>query len=303
MRKILKWLPALALCFTAAHAQVGGPLTTATGDYKGGSTYSAMYKELAKACPNIGMSERETNGSGENIDLLTGNQVNMAWVQSDLLFYTKMMDPNKVSNIRALFPLYPEELHFISQARSKTVGKFAALGIGDKVELTKISELAGKSLGVVGGSAITAAIVNAKTNLNMKLVTYSKNQEMLNALVAGKVDAILVVGGAPHAVPRSLNTTYRIMAIDEQYLEPLSDVYMPAKVSYSNLAQVGVQTVATPALAVTRVYSQRMATRLQEVQKCFHEKLDDLKDSTGTHEKWQKVNAKSDTKWPMYDFK
>lgn len=305
MKKFMNKLVALAIIMagTAAQAQISQSLETATGEYKGGSTYSAMFREFTKACPNLGMVERETSGSGENIDLLTGNKVKMAWVQSDMLFYTKMLDPNKVANIRALFPLYDEELHFISRAKQKTVGKFAALGIGDKVELTNLSDLKGKTLGAVGGSIISANIVNAKTGLNMKVVTFQKNQDLLNALVESKVDAILVVGGAPHAIPKTLDSSFRLMAVNQEFLQPLSDVYTPTKISYSNMGQVGVSTVSTSALAVTRVYSKKVSDQLKKVQDCFHNTVDDLKDATGTHEKWQKIDPNAKVKWPMYEFK
>lgn len=299
----LMGLALLASVSISAQAQLNLDMTTATGDSKGGSTYSAMFREFAKACPNLNLRERESNGSIDNFDLLTGNKVKMAWVQGDVAFYTKMLDPAKVENVRALFSLFNEELHFISKVKTRTVGKFAALGIGDKVEVTKLSDLRGKTLGAVGGSIISAKIVNAKTGLNMNIASFPKNQDLLDALVSGKIDAILVVGGAPHNLPKALDTSYRLMSVDQEFMKPLSEVYTPAKLSYANMAQVGVDTVATPAIAVTRIYSKKVSEQLQKVQQCFNDHVEDLQSSDGTHEKWQKVKANAPMKWPAYDFK
>ena len=80
-------MAAVATVMLAVASQVGAQqLKIATGSAKG--TYSTMLKELNNVCATeVPIVEVNTNGSMTNVDLLTGNQVNGAWVQSDVLYY------------------------------------------------------------------------------------------------------------------------------------------------------------------------------------------------------------------------
>lgn len=82
----------------------------------------------------------------------------------------------------------------------------------------------------------------------------------------------------------------------------VKDVYQPTVVGYDNLGQAGVPTVSTQALFVTRTYeSAGMKSTLVKLRSCMKKNLPELKDATGTHAKWQDVQANDDGKWPVYE--
>ena len=289
-----------------SYARAQTALSVATGAEKG-STYTQMFNELKAACPNVPMAATYTTGSPQNVELLVGNKVNAAFVQSDLLFFIKATDEAKVSNLFTIAGLHPEELHFVARADTKTEGGYGVgrfkIG-GDKVTFNTLADLSGRAIGAVGGSVLSANTVSRYGALKLRVVEYPNNDALKAALLAGYVDAILVVGGAPHALVGSLDQRYRILPVGEDTQRMLKDVYTPTKVSYSNLGAAGVSTVATQALLVSRTYTgAAMLERLSALRKCFNAQLGDIKDTTGTHPKWQDVQLTKPGLWPAYPLK
>jgi TRAP-type uncharacterized transport system substrate-binding protein len=281
-------------------------LSIATGAEKG-STYTQMFNELKTACTTVPMQAVYTNGSITNIEMLIGNKVNAAFAQSDLLFSFKEADAAKVANIKTIVGLHPEELHFIARADVKQEGGYGfgkyKFG-GEKISFNTLSDLTGRPVGAVGGSAFSGRVVSQYGALKLQIVEFPNNDALKTALLDGTVDAILVVGGAPHALVASLDQRYRILPVSPDTQRMLKDVYTPVKVSYSNLNAVGIPTVATQALLVSRVYNgQAMIDRLSALRKCFNAQLGDIKDTTGTHPKWQDVRLSETGKWPLYELK
>lgn len=288
--------------FKLANAQ---PLQVAVGSKSG--TYMAMAQQLKAACSNPAVDLKETTGSPENIALLTGNQVNLAWVQSDLLFFTKATDAAKVANVRTLIGFHPEELHFIARADTKKEGGYGigSYRVGGKdVTFNTLSDLRGRPVGAVGGSVLSGRVVAQRSGLGFEVVEYPNNDTLKAALTAGKIDSILVVGGAPHPLVASLDQNFRLLPVSSDMQEILKSIYSPAVLSYSNLNQAGVPGISTQALLVSRVYnSQTMLAKLKELRTCFESKLGDIQDATGTHPKWQAVKASEGGKWDMYQLK
>lgn len=276
----------------------------ATGDSKGGSTYSQMFREYLELCGNVlPMVEVETTGSVKNVELLVANSVNAAFLQSDLLAFRRLTDEASVANIRTLFALHPEELHFVARADVKKEGGFMGIG-SQSVSYNVISDLAGRPVGAVGGSVLSGRVVASQSGINFQVVEFENNQALLEALLSGKVDSILVVGGAPHKLVKALDQRYKILSVPADVQKKLAGVYSSAKVSYGNLNQAGVDTVSTEALFVTRTYrSPDMQRNLSELRQCFIDKLPTIQDKRGTHAKWQVVDSANTGKWVWYDLK
>lgn len=294
---------ALSVSVTAAFSQVE-PFEIATGDSKGGSTYSQMYREFAQRCGvQMGLRERETTGSVQNVALLTGNQVKGAFVQTDLLFFTKMTDEGKVANVKTLFALHPEELHFVARADVKKEGGYIGGLIGAKeVSFNTITDVKGRAVGAVGGSVTSARVFSAQSGLNFSVQEFATNDLMKAALLEGKVDTILVVGGAPHKLIESLDGRFRILPVDPATITKVAGVYAPAKLSYSNLGAAGVPSVSTQALFVTRIFrSAETQQQLSDLRACFSKQLPNIQDSAKTHAKWQLVDSANRGKWAVYD--
>jgi hypothetical protein len=79
-------------------------------------------------------------------------------------------------------------------------------------------------------------------------------------------------------------------------------VYRPAVLNYQSMGARGIPSVATEALFVTREYkTARMIEALSKFRSCVNTELDQLKETTGTHPKWQAVEAGNKGKWAWYE--
>lgn len=294
-------IAAIALTFSfSAWAQT---LIVATGDAKAGSTYSKIFNEFATACSkgDTVMTESLSTGSIMNLDMLTGNKVDMAVIQSDLLYFIRSTDPAKVENIKTIVTLYPEELHFIARGDVKKEGGFMGIG-SNKVTFNTISDLKGRAVGAVGGSVLSGRVVSAQSGLGFTIQEFPNNDELKKALLEGRVDSILVVGGAPHGLVSSLDTRFKLLSVTEDAQKKLGTVYTPTKLSYSNLNQAGVSAITTQSLIVSRTYrSPAKLNQLAKVRACFVKEVPEIQDRTNSHPKWQLVNTEDKGKWQYYD--
>jgi TRAP-type uncharacterized transport system substrate-binding protein len=292
----------LAVLFTviscAAQAQ---SLTVATGSSSG--TYSRMLKEANSACAtNIPINEKNTSGSMENMALLTGNQVNAAFTQTDVLYY--LGRTQDLGSIKTLVALHGEEVHFVSLAHAgvKTGG---VMGVGGSVTpYPSVEALAGRTVGAWGGSVITAQVIRLQSEIQYGVQEFPDAKAALAALNAGQIHAIVAVGGAPLGFVSGLDKSYRLIPISETMQGKLKNVYRVAKLNYTNLGQggMGIPSVATDALFVTREYKTPKFTQaLGAYRTCILNNLDELKETTGTHPKWQDVSKDNRGKWTWYE--
>lgn len=282
--------------FTGAKAQ---SLVIATGGPAG--TYHAMFKEFDQRCGNGDLKEVASSGSNDNIDKLVANQVNGAFVQTDVIYFRSKTED--LSKVKTLFSLHSEQVHLIARAEGVQQGGF--MGIGAKtIHFNTISDLAGRNVGGAGGSILTAKVIKAQSGVNFNVTEFPSNKAALEALQAGQVDGVIIVGGEPMAEVAALPATYRLLPIPAPVQDKLKAVYQPARLSYRNLNAAGVPTVSIKSLFVTREYkSAKFVNALTALRACFAKNIDDLQETTGTSPAWQSVDAKDQGKWAWYDLK
>lgn len=285
-------LAAAALMAAPVQAQT---MKVATGS--GAGTYSKMFKEIQQVCGSeVAMVEVPSSGSQENINQLVGNQVNAAFVQSDVLYLRARTE--ELGNVKTLMALHPEQIHFVARADTKVGGR---LGFGGE-PLTNVTQLAELKVGAAGGSSVTAQVIRLQSEIPYSTVIYDSNDAAQKALNDGKVDAVLFVGGAPLGAVEKLNASYRLLSIPAPVIEKLKGVYKPARLNYPKMGAAGVTTVSTDALFVTREYkTERMVSSLSRFRACALGKVEELKETTGTHPAWQYVDAGNRGKWPFYE--
>lgn len=286
----------LAFVATVAGAQ---QLKVATGSQKG--TYAAMFKEINAVCAtDVPMLETNTTGSVQNIDMLVGNQVNAVFTQTDVLYYRARTED--LGNVKTLLTLHPEPVHIVAKTDSGIkVG--GTMGIGAKpVTFQSIQDLGGYRVGAAGGSFITAQVIRLQSEIPFQVVQYEDNTKLLAALKAGQVEAALLVGGQPLGAVAELGTDHRLVAIPEAVATKLKGVYRPSRLSYTKMNASGVATVATDALFVTREYkTPKMISTLAKFRSCAVTKIEELKETTGSHPAWQKVETDNKGKWAYYE--
>lgn len=281
---------------TAALAQ---QLKVATGGPSG--TYSAMLKQSVQLCgTSIAIVEQNTSGSMENINLLTGNQVNAAFVQTDVLYFRARTED--LGSVKTLVALHPEEVHVLAPMVSLTKEGGVA-GIGSKpIMLASVKDLVGRRVGAVGGSAITAQVIRLQAEIAFNVVEFVDNKALLAALQTGAVEAGVLVGGAPLGAVADLKGDWKLLPFPEDVVGKLKSVYRPARLNYAGIRQMGVPTIATDALFVTREYkTPKFVEALGKFRSCLLAGLDELKETTGMHPKWQAVDASNRGKWPYFE--
>lgn len=279
-------------------------LKVATGGAKG--TYSALFKEIASRCGTLlPFIEQNTSGSMENMDLLLGNQINGAFVQTDVLFFRARSED--LSGIKTLLALHPEEVHVLALNVTYKEGGTTVFGKtigGNEVVIKNVSDLSNRVVGAAGGSFISAQIIRLQSEIPFTVKQYDDGSKVLAALKSGEIQAGLFVGGSPLGDLKDLGPEFKLLSFGEDTVGKLKGVYRPAKISYTKMgtSSTGVQTIATDALFVTREYkTPKMVEGLALLRSCVLSSLDELKETTGTHPKWQTITVDNKGKWAWYN--
>lgn len=276
-------------------------LQVATGSPTG--TYSNMFQTATKMCPiGLQVTEVNTTGSVENVDGLIGNTINAGFAQADVLAYRARSED--LDGLKALLIMHDEEVHFIALSAERKEGGF--LGFGAKrFTLSDVADLQGRNVGAVGGSVISANLISALSGLKFNVLPFGSNEQALEAVRKGEIDAMVAVGGVPLQVVTKLTPEFRLLTVPREITENerLMSVYKPTRVTYNNMNARGVQTIAVPAVLVTRDYkTPRYVEALLDFRECILSRLDEIRETTGTHAKWQQVGRLSGEKpvWPIY---
>jgi len=124
---------------------------------------------------------------------------------------------------------------------------------------------------------------------------------VVKAVQAGQIDAGILVGGAPLPILQQASGL-KLLSITGQAANNMKAVYVPAKVSYSNMKSMGVETMATEALLITRDYkTPTYVSALASLRSCFMANLDELREGAGNHPKWGSVSPENRGKWVWYE--
>ncbi len=294
--KIVVLIMVCILCAFGAQAQ---QLRVATGTPKG--TYSTELKEMQEMCGSeVAMVPVESTGAVENLDLLANeNKVNIAFVQSDLLY--RRAKTQDLGAIKTLLALHREQLHFI--VRNEVLKKGGVLGVGGtEYRLTSVEQLTGLKLAAGGGSMETARQFRLDSEIPFNVVEVKDADAALAALAAKNVEAALLVGGAPLGNVQTLGKGYTILAVPPAIADKVKGAYRPDRVTYNSMGVQGVRTVSVDALLVTREYkTDKMRSALGRFRQCVLAHLDELKETTGKHPAWQSVDAANHGTWNWYD--
>lgn len=302
----------IALAAIPAQAQTRS-IKIATGG--AGNTYSTVFRELAAACKDsLQLVELNTTGSLANLDALTGNQVNGAMMQIDVLF--SQAQTQNLGAYKTLVNLFPEDIHVVAPAVSMTKAAGSGIGVGsftikDKPAVfTTFSDLAGYRVGAAGGSIRTANLIRLQSQIAFNVVELADNKAVQAALDAGQIEAAIYVGGQPLGSVKDLGPGYKLIGFNEAVQGLLKNIYKPSTLNYNKMgkAGLGVKTIATEAALVVQTYkTPAMVAALSEFRQCAMAKADELKEELGTHPAWKHVasdqlaSAESRGKWAWMD--
>ncbi len=204
--------------------------------------------------------------------------------------------------IKTLIALHPEEVHVIALAQSKKK-QGGVFGMGaTSIEFHDFASLSKQRVAAAGGSHVTAQALKLLSDVDFEIIEAPSNETAIQLLRTGDVEAVVAVGGSPLPWIEQLDRTFKLLPFGEIQKEKLKTLYSSATLNYSNLAAMGIPTVATDALFVTREYkTARMQSGLGQLRQCVYKSIDDLRETIGYHPKWQVVDPTYKGKLPWYD--
>lgn len=306
-RLLLTTMLASGLAFAAASGSAQTtikPMVVSSGGTSG--TYYRLMKEFDDASPGV-IINTASDGSLTNIDRIMDNQAELGITQFDALYFRALKETNLKERIRILAVLHPEEIHFIAKSAPRTEGGIGAFGINTGINaktvyLNSIDDLRGRKIGLWGGAVITEQVIATIGLTGWSPVEFPDQETALEALKNDQVDAVMAVGGQPLGWVSELPRDYKLLGVPDLLAARLAPVYDKTTLTYRNLGQNGVQTLAVKAMLITRNYTSK--TKHDQLQ-AIHDKLvaavDDIRETRGTHPKWQEIDPAATTdKWPMY---
>lgn len=291
---------AIAIIALASFGVSAQSLKVSTGGSSG--TYSRLTKELMGACSTqIPIAEINSTGSVQNLDRIIGNEVNAAFVQTDVLFYRSRTED--LSNIKTLVAMNPEDVHVVTltQSKEKTGG---TLGFGAKpVQINSVNDLGGKIVVAAGGSFVTAQVIRLQTEIPFQVAEMKTAEDALAAVASGQASAAILVGGAPLGQIANLDRTYKLLSFPDATAAKLKNVYKISRLNYGKMGAAGVQSVSTDALFVTRNYkSAKFVDGMSKLRGCILENIDTMAETTGHHPAWTRIDPANKGKWAWAEF-
>lgn len=301
----MKLIPILSLIAISALAQpTQSPSNTtqfivACGSSSG--TYEALLDELQPfVAEEVQFIKHPSSGAVENLDLLISNQVQAAFMHSDVIEFRKRAGKD-MSKYKTLLALHKEEIHLLALTESKrTTGHFWN---SKPVVLNTLDDLSGMKVGAAGGGYITAQTIKAMTMIPYEVIQYNTGKEVIAALNKGDIDVALFVGGAPLPNLKDLGPEYKLLSIPESRVAQLQLVYTPASITYTKMRPEAVNTMAADCLFVAQDYkTPKFRNAMKVIRTKFYQVLDELKETPGDHPKWQEVDPNNHGKWTWMEF-
>ncbi|MFK7161220.1 TAXI family TRAP transporter solute-binding subunit [Marinospirillum sp. MEB164] len=192
-------------------------ITIATGGASG--PYNIIATNLAEQYNRVyGVNARTqtTGASVENMNLLAGNRVEMAFLMSDVLSYGingENSFATPIENVRQIAALYPNYVQVVTSQRSG---------------IETLDDLRGKRVAV--GAQNSGVEVSARTLLNGHGITYNDLRvdylgyaEAADGLRAGRIDAAFLTSGIPNASLMELAQSFdlKLVTITPERLSPI----------------------------------------------------------------------------------
>lgn len=242
MKRLVTAVLALALVLSLAACSGGGAnWTFGTGGETG--TYYAYGGTLAQYISgntDVTVTAVTSNGSKSNIEDLAAGDIQMAFVQSDVMSYAyagKSLFDAPVEGFSTVAAMYMEQVQIVTL----------------DPEIKTVADLAGKCVSI--GAAGSGVYFNALDILGAYGLSeadiepvYQSFGDSVESLQDGKIDAAFIVAGAPTNAVTTLSTTNSV------YLVSLDDAHIDSLVQaspYYSRSVIAADVYSTPEDATT----------------------------------------------------
>jgi len=263
--------------------------------------YEEFEKEIqAEIGDSVQLQVVPSHSATENLDHLMGNDVNLALMTSDVLFFRTSVDDT--SGLRTLLVLFPEDVNIVTLNQPYKLPKKNAFDFNNKsYTISDISDLDGLPVGTAGGGFITCNVIKQQARINFDIHKYASGSDALTGLRNGEVAAVVLVGAAPLPALKDLGADYKLVSVNDTVVSELTAVYKKHNITYNNISQIPVQTISAPCLLVTRNYKgKKNIDALLKIRESITNGLPDLQETTGNHKAWQLVEPKEHGKFPWF---
>lgn len=255
-----------------------------------GGTYNQMANDISKHSSQP-VEVLTSNGSTDNFNqLMQDNDINIAFMQYDVLLANQLLDSKLKEKVRVLFPLFlDEEIHLIAKKGSK---------------IKSLKDLEGKKVGIgtpEQGTHVTALTIKEKTGIDWNDVEIGSN-DAYGALMNGEIDAYFYVGGVPISSLKDMADTTQIQLVNIKH-KSLKDIYRAKKIKKGTYKWQNktIKTYAVPTLIIVKTAGMELY-----YEKAVNQLLADIKANIPKmqkdgHPKWQEVYYRNqDIDWPYY---
>ncbi|WP_284376100.1 TAXI family TRAP transporter solute-binding subunit [Amylibacter marinus] len=266
-----------------------------TGSQTG--TYIKFGKDLRKLLiikrKKINLKVHTSVGSLENVyDVYKSPKAQLGIVQSDVLAFIETRDDADMQKIakkvRLVHPLYNEEVHILANSSVESFddldGRRVAIGLGGSgTNLTATTLL---SLGGVGVEPV-----------------HTGGQDALDALKAGKIDAMFYVAGLPVKLfsdQVSKADGLKFLSIENEGVTSVYNVNSTITKDTYDFVTDDVNTVAVKAVLVTYDYQKGNCGLVGDVGNAVIDEIDWLRNNG--HPKWKEVDLSYQLAgWTQYE--
>lgn len=310
--KLLLFPLLLVLEFAFLNQALAQVIPVGTGSPTG--SYFKFVSQAAQSCKaEAQVSPVETAGSTENLDGLENNTFALGISQLDILdLYRRTRD---MSNIKVLVPLFPEQVHFLTRGDvTKLEGQKTLLGIpifktGTRVQLSTVSDLAGKTVVAAGGSAGTARVISILGGISWNLREVKTADQAVTEVAEGKADAAILVGAQPLGTILQLKenqAAFRLLPVSDDLISKLSSVYVKSQpLVYRAMGAGGdsVQTVHVMSALMTQNYPKSaMGDAVYRFQQCLLRIAPDQATVVGSHPAWRNLRSTAGVNWEIWRY-
>jgi TRAP-type uncharacterized transport system substrate-binding protein len=291
---IMAFMMMFIFALNPAHAQApqdsvpGGPadLILKVSSPKG--TYIQFAQQIAQVCSKPSLRIETSEGQLKLYTDLVNNKANLGFLTAPILFGKKDIEKDiNVDKIVVVMPMYAAEFHTVTLRSNGQLNAFTDVG--------------NKKIGTYGGAFITGRILLAQAQIRpFSYSDYKTEDLVLAALQKGEIDVVFIEAGAPATWAENLDgRTYKLVPFNLPNLLGRNG-FVKASLSYSNLSQTAVETLATQVYMVSRNYTgKEMVDNISALKNCIQQNLTTLREKTGFHPKWEEVKSDGKSDWPM----
>lgn len=256
-----------------------------------GKGFSNLLRDINEVCSNeVNLCPVETDGSFTTVNLLAQNQADIGMATVDILSTLRNTD-DAIANLQSVFPLNYNLVHVVTRAggRESTVAiqgkdKYFGMVKGDvksqivRTQVTKFSELKGKTIALVGSARIVGPMLERSLAYGMKFVDVDKDEQAQQLVKDSKVDAYMTISGYPNGKIMAFNSRsgFALVPYDLQPSAP----YVIVRKNYSNMGVINNPFLASPSMLVTRPFKQsgELGKKVATLQSCMTRNIDKLQE-------------------------